>query len=149
MLSPLTYANTIIKKALETETPLSPMKLQKLLYLTYARALHKHGELLFSEQFEKWQYGPVLRSVYDAFRCNRDQSIKKFHFDCEGKVVVVGNGFVEFYDCFEEVWDTFGHLNGIELSILTHQEGTAWRKADEPILSKEDIREDGRQLFAA
>lgn len=151
MLLPLICANTIIKKALESQTPLSPMKLQKLLYLTYARALHKHGDegLLFSEQFEKWQYGPVLRSVYDEFKCFSAQPIDKYHRDCNGNIIIVGDGHEKFYDCFKETWDKFGHNTGIRLSEITHQEESAWTKAQGILLQKEDVKVDGKKLFEA
>ena len=148
MLSPLTYANTIIRKALETRTPLSPMKLQKLLYLLYARTLFLHNDTLFSEQFEKWQFGPVLPVIYDAFKRFRDRPIDEFYYNADGQVAVVGRAFTEFYDCFDEVWNRFGGLNGIELSRLTHRAGTAWCKTGGIILKQEDIREDGEKLFA-
>ncbi|MDR0532132.1 MAG: DUF4065 domain-containing protein [Oscillospiraceae bacterium] len=148
MLSPLTYANSIIKKALETKTPLSPMKLQKLMYLTYARYLFRQDAPLFAERFEKWRFGPVLSDVYDEFKGYKAQSIDDFYYNCDGKAPVVSTAFWEFYQCLDEVWSAFGCWDGISLSGLTHRPGTAWNKATGIFLEEEDIREDGKLLFA-
>jgi len=46
------------------------LKLQKLLYYAQAWYLVKNnGEKLFDDEIEAWQYGPVIRSVYDAYKC--------------------------------------------------------------------------------
>jgi len=149
MLPVLACSNNIIKKALETETELSHLKLQKLLYLTYARFLHKYGKPLFSEQFEKWQYGPVVPGVYERFKCFGAQSIGRFSRDCNNDIIVVSSASTQFHECLDEVWDKFGQKNGFELSMRTHRDGSAWSKTDDDvgILSQEDIKEDGQKLF--
>ncbi|MCL2106464.1 MAG: DUF4065 domain-containing protein [Oscillospiraceae bacterium] len=148
MLSPLIYANTMIQRALETGSPLSPLKLQKLLYLTYARYLYLYDEPLFHEHFERWRYGPVVSVVYDAFRRYKNDSIDDFLYDHQGRVAVVDRGDRGFYRCFNEVWERFGRCEGVQLSAITHNQGTAWSKVSEAFLRLEDIREDGRRLFA-
>lgn len=47
---------------------LTPLKLQKILYYVSTTYFKQTGELLFSENFEKWQYGPVVTSVYHNFK---------------------------------------------------------------------------------
>lgn len=48
---------------------LTPLKLQKLLYYVQANCLiHTHGRPLFLESIQKWQYGPVVPSVYFEFK---------------------------------------------------------------------------------
>lgn len=47
---------------------LTPLKLQKILYYVAAEYFKKIGERLFSENFQKWQYGPVVKDVYHEFK---------------------------------------------------------------------------------
>ncbi|MDO6575142.1 Panacea domain-containing protein, partial [Staphylococcus pasteuri_A] len=44
------------------------MKLQKLVYYSQAWSLVWDEEELFSEDFEAWANGPVLRTVYEQHR---------------------------------------------------------------------------------
>ena len=150
MLPPVIYANTIIKRALDSNTTLSPMKLQKLLYFTYARCAFKHDTALFADQFEPWPYGPVVESVYEQFKNFGKKSIDDYYKDCDGKVKVVSQSHTQFLECFNEVWAKFSMHNGIHLSKITHEDDTAWSNAwvnDKQFLNWEDIKKDGERLF--
>jgi len=149
MLSPLVYANNFIKRAIERDEQLSPMKLQKLLYFLYARYSYRTNQPLFADNFEKWQYGPALSEVYTAFQSFGANNINRFHRDSDGEVNIASESHKEFMECFDEVWGRFGWKSGIELSNLTHTEGSAWcRVQDEgAFLKLEDIKEDGDRFF--
>ncbi|MDR1291855.1 MAG: DUF4065 domain-containing protein [Clostridiales Family XIII bacterium] len=45
---------------------ISPLKLQKLLYYAQGSSLALNGYSLFGDPLLAWEYGPVVRSVYDA-----------------------------------------------------------------------------------
>src|SRR5271154_4906780 len=47
---------------------LTPMQLQKLVYFAYGWYLAITGERLIDERVEAWQWGPVIPSLYSAFR---------------------------------------------------------------------------------
>ena len=150
MSLPLIYANTIIKHAIDRNTQLSHMKLQKLLYFLYARYAAHHDSALFSNQFEPWPYGPVLSDVYEAFKEFGSRSIDKFHKECDGSISIVDESSIPFYECLNEVWLKYGAYNGIELSKLTHEQGTAWHEAwqkKNQFLKWEDIIADGERFF--
>ena len=69
MLKPLEIANFFIKIAnSENEGSITNMKLNKLLYFAQAWSLTKYGEPLFEEEIQAWQHGPVVPSIYKAFR---------------------------------------------------------------------------------
>jgi uncharacterized phage-associated protein len=60
------------------------MKLQKLLYYAQGFAMVILGKPLFDEDFEAWDYGPVLRAVYDKFKGYGSGALPKpenFSFD--------------------------------------------------------------------
>jgi len=147
MLSPLVYANTIIKRSLQTDVPVSPLKLQKLLYFLYAYYYSVNEQPLFAANFEKWKYGPVVSEVYQAFQKYGGNRITDFAYDCNGKVTVIDERHQAFSECLQAVWSKYGNYTGNELSTLTHGEGTAWSKAEGPFLKIEDIKEDGRHFF--
>ena len=149
MVSPLVFSNNFIKRALETGVPMSPMKLQKLLYLLYARYYARYNIQIFANRFEKWPYGPVVSDVYVAFKGFEDKQITTLYRDVSGNVTVADENNPEFSQCFDEVWSRYGLYSGIQLSSLTHQPGSAWRSAPEMgnFLRSEDIKADGRRFF--
>ena len=147
MLSPLVYANTIIRRSLQTKVPVSPMKLQKLLYLLYARYYQLYSVPLFANNFEKWTYGPVVSEVYSTFQKYGANPITDFSYDCNGKVNVVNEKHEKFLRCLNEVWSKYCGYSGWELSKLTHDEQAAWSKADGQFLALDAIRDDGRRFF--
>lgn len=123
--------NTILLKAFTEKIPVTPMKLQKLLYFTYREYLRKNnGHPLFSEQFEAWPYGPVLSSIYDEFKSFHGDPITKFAKNADGSVTIVSeqNAF-DVIGAINSVWEKFKQFTGIQLSQITHQDGSAWRKA--------------------
>ena len=44
------------------------MHLQKLVYLAHGWTLAVTGDPLVEDRFEAWDYGPVIRKLYDALR---------------------------------------------------------------------------------
>ncbi|HUK31197.1 MAG TPA: type II toxin-antitoxin system antitoxin SocA domain-containing protein [Candidatus Acidoferrum sp.] len=56
--------NEFLKLARESNEPLSPMKLQKLVYFAHGWHLAVTGTPLISEPIEAWAYGPVVKSIY-------------------------------------------------------------------------------------
>ncbi|AOA58222.1 Panacea domain-containing protein [Acinetobacter larvae] len=50
------------------ELSITNLQLQKFLYFSYVEYLIGCNDRLFSDSIEKWQYGPVVPSVYHAFK---------------------------------------------------------------------------------
>lgn len=140
MISVISLANTIIKLAKKENINLSPMKLQKILYYIYKEYLTRYGTPLFSDRFEAWRYGPVIRSVYDEFKHYGADSIQEFAKDTAGKIYVITLN--ENANFILDVWNKYKYFTGIDLSFKTHQRGTAWDKAvnrQDSLLKDEDI----------
>ncbi|MFT9082946.1 MAG: type II toxin-antitoxin system antitoxin SocA domain-containing protein [Leuconostoc pseudomesenteroides] len=121
--------NWIIKKSEDDGQPVTPKKLQKMLYYSYAWGLvflnESSNELdnkLFDTQFEAWVHGPVVPSIYRQFKSYGygpiDKNIEYPHFDEETTKIL------------NDVWEAYGHLNGDQLEYVTHQE-LPWRKKRE------------------
>lgn len=51
-----------------SQSQITPLKLQKLLYYAQAWSLVFRKKLLFSEEIEAWVHGPVVPSVYRRFK---------------------------------------------------------------------------------
>lgn len=75
----LQIANYIVHYANEmySDLSLTHLKLQKILYYVTTEFLKMHPELdsLYSEKIEKWQFGPVVASVYNEFKTYGGKSI--------------------------------------------------------------------------
>jgi uncharacterized phage-associated protein len=73
-------ANSILDECEKRGIRLTPMKLQKLLYLAHGYYVAITGQPLIDEDFEAWKYGPVapsrsiksLRTVGTAVRLTEE-----------------------------------------------------------------------------
>ncbi len=130
MVSAVALANTILKKAFEEDVSVTPMKLQKLIYFVYRQCLQKYDIKILSDNFLVWQYGPVLQSVYDEFKSFRANKITRFAKDARNNVYVINESAnAQLSNAINDVWNKYKYYDGVYLSSLTHQPGTAWKKA--------------------
>lgn len=68
MYKSMDIADYFITKASDMGRPLDNLRLQKYLYYFEAMMLVESGKPKIEENFEKWQYGPVLPSVYYEYK---------------------------------------------------------------------------------
>ncbi|WP_304164193.1 Panacea domain-containing protein [Lonsdalea britannica] len=127
-------ANAFIKKALDGKLgDLTPMKLQKLMFFAQSWHLKLYDEPLIDDFFAKWQYGPVIPSLYHEVKRYGGGEIKKTIssiVDCDDEVTIV-TPVVPKTDrrtsmFIDKIISVYGPLRGTQLSYLTHQKGTAW-----------------------
>lgn len=140
-------ANTFLYHAFLENVEVSPMKLQKLMYFFFREYAKTSEEMLFSEQFETWKYGPVLPSIYYEFQGYGKRKIEKFAKDAQGNVKILSfDNNDNLKMCFFKIWGIYKYFSGVDLSLITHRPGTAWSKAKEKnsmTLDYEDILADG------
>lgn len=105
----------------ESEYPITHLKLQKLLY--YAQGFHYlwDNEKLVDEEFQAWQFGPVLESVYHHFKRYGYENIpiteaRNFKGDQNKKETI------------EAVWRDLKDYSAHDLVEMTHDE-TPWKEA--------------------
>lgn len=67
MLSALDLSKYIITKCMNDRKPISNLQLQKILYYIQVEFLQKRGIRAFSDEIEAWQFGPVVRAVYQQY----------------------------------------------------------------------------------
>src|SRR3977135_2921517 len=70
-------ANFFLDLAKAEGQPLTPMKLQKLVYYPHGWRLGIVGKALLNEQIEAWEFGPVIPSLYHEFKEFGDQPITR------------------------------------------------------------------------
>ncbi len=142
--NPLWVANNLLHLSFQEKIPVTPMKLQKLLYFIYRDYLQKTKKALFSERFEAWKYGPVLSSVYSKFHHYESNKITEYYKSRDGKIYALDEKSDSiFSEVLRSIWNQYKSWDGIGLCELTHQEGTAWYKAwtkNESFLQDEDIK---------
>lgn len=68
MFDPRIIANEVLRRASQRGKTISNLHLQKIIYFLHGEWLALTGQPLVSGEFEAWQYGPVHRVLYDAFR---------------------------------------------------------------------------------
>ncbi len=94
---------------------LTPLKLQKLLYLAQGWSYVWDGRAAFADEFEAWQYGPVNERVYEAFKKYGRSEIPDYE------------GIPEVEDCdvqdtLDAIWNEYGKKTAYNLVELTHQQ---------------------------
>lgn len=116
------------------------LKLYKLTYYAHAWHLGNGAGPLFPETVEAWPHGPVVPTLYEAFKGTGRSSI---HFlgSHLGRHSVY-SGELEGY--LEDIWETYKKHSGISLSNTTHGPGEPWSVVakDHDVRSKPPIPND-------
>lgn len=126
---PRAIANKILDIRAEAGEPLTLMQLIKLAYIADGWSLVLLDKPLSKEAPEAWSYGPVYRSVYNAFAGIGAQPVRTRAY-IRGSTVPITESFTEEEDALiRMVVRSYGKLSAYTLSNLTHQSGTPWDKA--------------------
>lgn len=102
------------------EGKLTPMKLIKLVYIAHGWCLGLTGKPLIKDTPQAWKYGPVIPKLYYLYKSFGDQAIK---LTSGPRKPIKDESIKKFLD---SVWNRYGHLDGTQLSALTHQNYTPW-----------------------
>ena len=122
--------NNILFRGNRDSVKITPMKLQKLMYFVCRDYVKLYGSSPISEQFEVWQYGPVLPSVYSEFKAFRSNPITKYATDANGNAFMVSeNDNPALAGVIDTIWRKYQSKTGIELSQITHQPESGWYRA--------------------
>jgi len=124
----LAVANYFIGKAHSEGDRITPMKLLKLVYIAHGWSLGLTGHPLIGEEVQAWRYGPVIPSVYQDFRHYGREPItrQKAVLNKHGEYVIPTVTDEQAQRLLNKVWEVYKPLDGLELSALTHQDGTPW-----------------------
>ena len=133
MYSAKAIANYFLDKGDEDGILMSPMKVIKLVYLAHGWYLAFTEKPLIEDYVEAWTYGPVIPSLYHEFkmwgsfpingRAKERRGLKKVEATIEDKPENRSFPTIPFLD---RIWTVYKKYTALELSALTHVEGTPW-----------------------
>ena len=127
------FANLILDWAEAIAVPITPMKLQKLLYYCHADFLSLYGKPLIDDQFEAWQFGPVMPSVFQEFKqfSGNPISSRAKRFNPVTAVVEVAPpcslGDAELQ--VKALFNLYVRFSATSLSNMSHVENGPWSEA--------------------
>jgi uncharacterized phage-associated protein len=112
-------AKSILEFGVRDNSPIDPMKIQKLVYLSHGWNLAFYASPLIIQPVEAWKYGPVIPDLYQTFRVFRAGPITQ-------SPNVSGQLIPQTTSLLQSVWDTYKVYSAVQLSMLTHEPGGAW-----------------------
>ena len=134
--SAMTIARYFIEKSEGTKTP---MQLNKLTYIAHGWSLAIFNRPLIIEDIEAWKYGPVIPSLYYAFKEHGKSPVPYKEIEKTNSIKDDDRALLD------KILNVYGVYEGIYLSALTHQEGTPWSKTWSPkksVIMRDDIIKD-------
>ena len=128
-------ANYFLELGQRDDVALTPMKLQKLIYFAHGWYLAFHGKPLIDERIQAWEFGPVIRTVYDEFKGQGKARIDEpaLSYELSGSRLVAFKPEVPESDTqtrmlLDRIWEVYKGLTAYQLSTLTHQANSPWEK---------------------
>jgi uncharacterized phage-associated protein len=125
-------ANYFLDYAEKQGAPLTVMALLKLIYFAHGWQLAQSETPLVKNAFEAWQYGPVVRAVYECFsdngtkpittRANKFDPIKAEYFQAVYSLSADEEALLQ------HVFHAYAHFHAFKLSDITHEEDSPWHK---------------------
>ena len=121
------------------------MKLHKLLYFLYRENIIKNNKPLFNDKFYAWKFGPVLKSIRNAYKSGKFDSIAIKEEIKNDK---------ELNDLIDFAIEEYGRKNSWSLSRLTHGE-ISWKNArtgiakgtnGDIVMEYKDIEKDAKNI---
>lgn len=116
MYNAMTIARYVINKCTCEGCPISNLQLQKILYYIQREFLQR-GMIAFPENIEAWQFGPVVRVVYNNY-CGFGAAKIRLTYDA--------NLTVEYQQIINPIVVEKRVLNPWELVDDTHDPEKAW-----------------------
>ena len=106
----------------ERNPPVTPMSIQKLVYIAHGYNLGATGRPLIAEKVFAWDWGPVIPDLYHAFKRFGNGEIEADAI-VEPEVVDADTAYL-----VSTVWDVYRRFTASQLSKMTHAPGTPWSK---------------------
>ena len=115
--SAVDVAKHMVTYCSQKSTPISNLKLQKMLYYAWIDYFKETRQVLFSENICAWQFGPVVPEVYYEFCMYAGRPIyQEFPASIETSDAEVLNRII----------DRYRSIPANELVELSHKAGGAW-----------------------
>jgi uncharacterized phage-associated protein len=133
MLDPRAIANFILDMGDQKGIALSNLSLNKIAYFLHGSYLAQFNEPLIDAKIEAWQYGPVIREIYQQFKQFADKPISG-----RAKSLNIETGEME--ECkylidndkknkLATMLEAYLNLKPFKLVELSHVDGGPWDQA--------------------
>lgn len=123
-------ANYFLDLSNEKEIQITNLKLQKLIFFVHGHFLADYKKPLVKNDFEAWDFGPVVKILYKNFKKFGPNPIKdkaqKFNPIFRKKEVVRYNFPKEIEEFLEEIFSFYSRISSGQLVKMTHIEGGPW-----------------------
>jgi uncharacterized phage-associated protein len=148
-------ANYFLELANQQGKTIDPMAIQKLVYFAHGWNLAIFDTPLITDRIQAWAYGPVIRSLYGEFKEFGNGPITRPARSAEFKDRKVMIRIPSINDCHDSanyevtrsilnrVWEVYGGFSAIQLSNMTHEDGSPWsiaRMDNKEIIDDEVIK---------
>lgn len=138
MFETAAIANEFLELGESEGNPISPMKLQKLVYFAHGWNLALFDRLLVNEQVECWEYGPVFRSLYRLVKRYGADPITE-SIESAGRVPRLPlNADEQTRSLIRTVWDSYKQHSAIKLSSMTHTPDGPWGRVRQQYTNKNE-----------
>ena len=131
-------ANYFLDLAGKEGIQLSPLQIQKLVYIAHGWHLAIYEEPLIDDEYvEAWEYGPVFPSLYHELKEFGAGPIKRFateayYIDSQKKWTIsipfIKENDAETQKFLNHIWKLHKGLTGGQLIDLTHKEDSPWKQ---------------------
>ena len=119
------------------------LKVNKLCFFAQGWSLAKTGNPLFDEEIQAWDYGPVVPSVYQAYKCYGKDPINKPSYEFDESLL--SNDEISL---LTDVYMEYGKYTSAALINMTHRKDTPWKEAYKPLLNKEITINSMKEYFS-
>jgi uncharacterized phage-associated protein len=134
-------ANELLDLSNQAGRKITQIEIQKLVYFAHGWNLALRDQPLIGEMVEAWQYGPVVRSLYDAFKKFGSEPITEkavsWRMSADGRFlneIPSIQSETPADDVFaralvRSIWQKYGTLAPFKLVEITHLPDSPWRQA--------------------
>lgn len=110
---------------------LTNLRINKLLYFIQAESLALRPEGLVRNHFEAWQYGPVIRPVFDAFKIYGEQYITApaayLDYGSGQHLPIPYNDIAQNdLDLIQNIFASYSRFSTSQLVSLSHEQDGPW-----------------------
>jgi uncharacterized phage-associated protein len=111
--------------------PLTNLRLNKLIFFIHADSLKVKPDGLIRNHFEAWQFGPVIRPVFDSFKVYGDKPITgpALYLDyASGKQIPIPHSDIGPSDAeiIDRSFEEYNRFSTGQLVALSHEPGGPW-----------------------
>lgn len=153
MYSALVIASEFIKLGIRDNKPISPMKLQKIVYFAHGLHLARNGKPLINEAIQAWEYGPVIPVLYHHFKKWGNNPIS----ETPRLGLFIGDSLTFSIDTIDDdaeqtirlAWNITKDFSATQLSNWSHTDGSPWARTYDGSINRRINNDDIKQYFTS